>query len=66
MSLTPLPPHTLLHHQLDTHLGKLVALVFCADWSKNSLLFRDRILQTLPLFGQFDNVVYLLIKAEES
>lgn len=66
MSLTTLPPHTPLQHHLHTHLGKLVVLIFCADWSKNSLLFRDRILQTLPLFGQFDNVLYLLIKAEES
>ena len=66
MSLTTLPPHSQLQHHLDTHRGKLVVILFCADWSKNSLLFRDRILQTLPLFGQFDNVVYLLIKAEES
>jgi hypothetical protein len=63
MSLATLPPYTHLQSHLDASFGKLVVLIFCANWSKNSLLFRDRILQTLPLFGQFDNVIYLLIKA---
>lgn len=64
MSLQELKPQITLQSILNQHLGKLVVLVFYADWNKQSLKFKDSLMTSLPLFGQFDNVVYLAASVE--
>lgn len=48
---------------LNLHFGKMIVIVFYADWSKPSLKFKENLATSLPLFGQFDNVVYLTASA---
>lgn len=64
MSLLELSSSTRLQQILDDHLGKLIVVVFYASWSKQSIKFKDSLVLSLPLFGQFDNVVYLAVSAE--
>ena len=41
-------------------------MVFYGEWSKQSLRFKDTLQTSLPLFGQFDNVVYLSVSSERN
>jgi hypothetical protein len=64
--LQELPPSRELQAVLSEHFGKLIVIVFYGDWSKQSIRFKEALQASLPLFGQFDNVVYLAASAERN
>jgi uncharacterized membrane protein (GlpM family) len=64
MSLQELLPLEDMQQRLNQQFGKLVVVLFYAEWSQTSIKVRSNMLALLPLFGQFDNVVYLAVSAE--
>jgi hypothetical protein len=49
---------------LNLHFGKLIVLIFYAEWNQQSVQFKSNMLTSIPLFGQFDNVAYITASAE--
>ena len=54
-----------INRTLFNNFGKLLVLVFYAEWNEPSQRLRDNLVETIPLFGQFDNVKYILVSNEK-
>jgi hypothetical protein len=54
-----------LTRTLFNNFNSLLVFVFYAEWNKPSVLFKNNLISTIPLFGQFDNVKYFTISAEK-
>ena len=52
-----------INRTLFNNFGKLLVFVFYAEWNEPSKIFKDNLIETVPLFGQFDNVKYFIVTA---
>ena len=63
--LRELNPIQSIQHTLEEYFGKLIVIVFVGEWNKQSIKFRQELNTSLPLFGQFVNVVYFTTSVEK-
>lgn len=49
---------------LANNFGKLLVLIFYAEWNKQSMQFLGHVGKSIPVFGQYDNVRYVGVCAE--
>lgn len=54
-----------LTRTLFNNFNSLLVFIFYADWNQPSVQFKNNLISTIPLFGQFDNVKYFTISAEK-
>lgn len=51
---------------LMNNFGSVLVFIFYADWNEPSKKFLENLRQSIPIFGQFDNVKYYSFSAERS
>ena len=54
-----------LNRTLFNNFGKVLLFLFYSESNQSSLNFKENLIATIPLFGQFPNVKYFLISAEK-
>lgn len=50
---------------LIRNFGKILVFVFVSEANKESQEFLDNLKNSIPMFGQYDNVKYFSISAEK-
>ena len=55
----------IINRTLFNNFGKLLVFVFYAEWNQPSKKLKDNLIETIPLFGQFDNVKYFIVAAQK-